>query len=186
MQERHINRDRYFEEQAQTTRKYYIPYIKRIVGDLPEKVLEVGCGEGGNLLPFAAVSYTHLDVYKRQLQFFQHHNSCSFSHHKAVSFFIKRNGGSVRIFTGRQGGQRGKTGYSNGADAGFSTSRHHHVRFPILNGTERLSDGMCASGAGGYHVDTFSFQAELDGNVSRRHIADHQRNQKGVHPARAL
>ena len=53
MQERHINRDRYFEEQAQTTRKYYIPYIKRIVGDLPEKVLEVGCGEGGNLLPFA-------------------------------------------------------------------------------------------------------------------------------------
>ena len=28
MQERHINRDRYFEEQAQTTRKYYIPYIK--------------------------------------------------------------------------------------------------------------------------------------------------------------
>ena len=53
MQERHINRDRYFEEQAQTTRKYYIPYIKQIVGDLPEKVLEVGCGEGGNLLPFA-------------------------------------------------------------------------------------------------------------------------------------
>ena len=53
MQERHINRDRYFEEQAQTTRKYYIPYIKRIVGDFPEKVLEVGCGEGGNLLPFA-------------------------------------------------------------------------------------------------------------------------------------
>ena len=53
MQERHINRDRYFEEQAQTTRKSYIPYIKRIVGDLPEKVLEVGCGEGGNLLPFA-------------------------------------------------------------------------------------------------------------------------------------
>ena len=42
MQERHINRDRYFEEQAQTTRKYYIPYIKQIVGDLPEKVLEVG------------------------------------------------------------------------------------------------------------------------------------------------
>lgn len=53
MQERHINRDRYFEEQAQTTRKYYIPYIKQIVGDLPAKVLEVGCGEGGNLLPFA-------------------------------------------------------------------------------------------------------------------------------------
>ena len=33
MQERHINRDRYFEEQAQTTRKYYIPYT--ISGDNP-------------------------------------------------------------------------------------------------------------------------------------------------------
>ena len=28
MQERHTNRERYFEEQAHTTRNYYIPYIK--------------------------------------------------------------------------------------------------------------------------------------------------------------
>lgn len=27
MQKRHTNRERYFEEQAQTTRNYYIPYI---------------------------------------------------------------------------------------------------------------------------------------------------------------
>lgn len=53
MQERHIDRGRYFEEQAQTTRSYYIPYIKKFMGDLPARVLEVGCGEGGNLLPFA-------------------------------------------------------------------------------------------------------------------------------------
>lgn len=53
MQERHTNRSRYFEEQAQTTRSYYIPYIKKFMDDLPAKVLEVGCGEGGNLLPFA-------------------------------------------------------------------------------------------------------------------------------------
>lgn len=53
MQERHIDRDRYFEEQAQTTRNYYIPYIKQFIGDLPTDVLEVGCGEGGNLYPFA-------------------------------------------------------------------------------------------------------------------------------------
>lgn len=53
MQERHIDRKRYFEEQAQTCRKYYIPYIKNHIGHLPHKVLEVGCGEGGNLLPFA-------------------------------------------------------------------------------------------------------------------------------------
>lgn len=53
MQERHSNRERYFEEQARTTARYYIPYIQHFVLQLPQEVLEVGCGEGGNLLPFA-------------------------------------------------------------------------------------------------------------------------------------
>lgn len=53
MQERHTNRSKYFEEQAQTTRKYYIPYINKYISTAPSHVLEVGCGEGGNLLPFA-------------------------------------------------------------------------------------------------------------------------------------
>lgn len=53
MQKRHTDRESYFEEQSQTSRNYYIPYIKEIIGTLPDKVLEVGCGEGGNLLPFA-------------------------------------------------------------------------------------------------------------------------------------
>ena len=53
MQERHTDRKRYFEEQARTSENYYIPYVKKISGHLPAKVLEVGCGEGGNLLPFA-------------------------------------------------------------------------------------------------------------------------------------
>lgn len=53
MQKRHIDRNRYFEEQSQTTENYYIPYIRKVIGYLPPKVLEVGCGEGGNLLPFA-------------------------------------------------------------------------------------------------------------------------------------
>ncbi len=53
MQERHSNRERYFEEQARTTERYYIPYIRRFVRAIPDEVLEVGCGEGGNLMPFA-------------------------------------------------------------------------------------------------------------------------------------
>lgn len=53
MQERHINRKCYFEEQSLTSKNYYIPYIQRVTGYIPTKVLEVGCGEGGNLLPFA-------------------------------------------------------------------------------------------------------------------------------------
>ncbi len=53
MQERHSDRERYFDEQARTTEKYYIPYIRQYLKRLPHEVLEVGCGEGGNLLPFA-------------------------------------------------------------------------------------------------------------------------------------
>jgi len=53
MQDRHLNRQKYFDEQVQTTRRYVIRYVSPFLnlGD-DTHVLEVGCGEGGNLLPF--------------------------------------------------------------------------------------------------------------------------------------
>lgn len=54
MQDRHINRDKYFEELANTCSRYYIPYISTFTEiSNRTKVLEIGCGDGGNLLPFA-------------------------------------------------------------------------------------------------------------------------------------
>lgn len=53
MHERYTNRKLYFEEQAFTTEKYVIPYINEvylITGTT--EVLEIGCGEGGNLQAF--------------------------------------------------------------------------------------------------------------------------------------
>lgn len=53
MQERHLNRKQYFEEQTYTTDKYVIPFIERIVKvDKGMRVMEIGCGEAGNLMPF--------------------------------------------------------------------------------------------------------------------------------------
>lgn len=53
MQERHSNRRQYFEEQALTTAKYVMPYLEAIKKiDANTSVLEIGCGEAGNLKPF--------------------------------------------------------------------------------------------------------------------------------------
>jgi len=53
MQERHKNRKIYFEEQGKTTAQYVIPYMEKVM-DINDqvRVLEIGCGEGGNLMPF--------------------------------------------------------------------------------------------------------------------------------------
>jgi SAM-dependent methyltransferase len=53
MHERHTDRERYFREQAYTTKTYVIPYIDSVLKVSKDiSVLEIGCGEGGNLLPF--------------------------------------------------------------------------------------------------------------------------------------
>jgi SAM-dependent methyltransferase len=53
MHDRHTDRERYFNEQALTSRKYVVPFIQEVMPvGARTAVLEVGCGEGGNLLPF--------------------------------------------------------------------------------------------------------------------------------------
>ena len=53
MQARHEDRKKYFDEQALTTARYVIPYVRDVFPlNKDTRVLEVGCGEGGNLVPF--------------------------------------------------------------------------------------------------------------------------------------
>ena len=53
MQDRHKDRQVYFKEQGDTTKKYVIPYVSSMMKlDENARVLEVGCGEGGNMTPF--------------------------------------------------------------------------------------------------------------------------------------
>ena len=54
MQERHKNRAIYFNELSITSKNYFIPYIQHWHSvETGTDVLEIGCGDGGNLLPFS-------------------------------------------------------------------------------------------------------------------------------------
>lgn len=79
MQKRHTDRELYFEEQSRTSSQYYWPYLQQYVGARPRKVLEIGCGEGGNLLPFAQAG---CQVYGMDL--------CKGRIEQAKAFFQKR------------------------------------------------------------------------------------------------
>lgn len=71
MQRRHSDRERYFNELAQTSRAYYLDYVKehKDIGN-GFSVLEIGCGEGGNLLPFAqsGCSVTGIDLSSQKIE----------------------------------------------------------------------------------------------------------------------
>jgi len=80
MQARHTDRRRYFEEQGLTTQRHVIPFVSDFLRvDEHLRVLEVGCGEGGNLAPFADLGCTcvGVDLNERQIShakaFFKDH-----------------------------------------------------------------------------------------------------------------
>ncbi|MGL4909160.1 MAG: class I SAM-dependent methyltransferase [Bacteroidales bacterium] len=80
MQERYTNRKLYFDEQCYTTEKYVIPYIEQYKKiDSKTKVLEIGCGEGGNLQPFVnrGCQCIGIDINEQQIKnariFFSQH-----------------------------------------------------------------------------------------------------------------
>ncbi len=50
MQKRHTDGRLYFNELANTSRNYYLDYVQKYIELKPEtRILEIGCGEGGNL-----------------------------------------------------------------------------------------------------------------------------------------
>lgn len=65
MQKRHLDRNSYFKELANTSREFYLPYLSRFCQvNASMNILEVGCGEGGNLVPFSQLGckVTGVDV----------------------------------------------------------------------------------------------------------------------------
>jgi SAM-dependent methyltransferase len=70
MQQRHQDRKQYFYELANTAREFYLNYLQPHITLSPNtRVLEIGCGEGGNLLPFAeqGCKVTGIDICKERI-----------------------------------------------------------------------------------------------------------------------
>jgi 2-polyprenyl-3-methyl-5-hydroxy-6-metoxy-1,4-benzoquinol methylase len=77
MQKRHTDRLQYFNEQSESTRKYVLPYIfeNTTIDDKKCRVLEIGCGEGGNLLPFLELGH---ECYGVELTEWSYNNAVNF------------------------------------------------------------------------------------------------------------
>ena len=80
MQERHQDKLRYFNEQAKTTGKFVLPFVEDLVQLNPQtRVLEIGCGEAGNLKPFldSGCQCTGIDIACNRIElakeFYQDH-----------------------------------------------------------------------------------------------------------------
>lgn len=87
MQKRHSNRQQYFNELAYTSEKYFLPYITDFVDiSSPISILEVGCGDGGNLLPLARRGHQVVGVDISQTRI-----------NDAISFFKQENADGVFI-----------------------------------------------------------------------------------------
>ena len=90
MQNRHTDRFRYFSELAATTQEYFMPYIKKFHDiNADTEILEIGCGEGGNLLPFAVAGckVTGIDISANRIRQAKEF----FSSKKCVAEFINDN-----------------------------------------------------------------------------------------------
>ena len=60
MQARHNNYERYFKESERSCQRYYYPYLQQFMAfsqAKPLRILDVGCGVGGNLAPFARMGH---------------------------------------------------------------------------------------------------------------------------------
>lgn len=71
MQQRHLDRQTYFNELTNTSREFYINYLGKYISlQKGTKVLEIGCGEGGNLLPFAqqGCNVTGIDITSTRIE----------------------------------------------------------------------------------------------------------------------
>ncbi len=107
-------------------------------------------------------------------------------HHEAAAVGVERQGGVLRI---RGAGQRlgvREAGDTDRYGTAVAAARDDGVGVAVLDGAERLADGVRGGGAGRHDVDAGALGAELDGDLAAGHVGDHRRDEVGGDPLAGL
>ena len=112
------------------------------------------------------------------LIFLQNQDTGALSQNKAIPPLVKGNRGPLGIVDGGQRHAAGEAGDSQLIQGGLRAAGDHGVGVAVADCVERLADGMCAGGAGGYHAHRRALSVMLNGNGAGGDIGDHRRDKK--------
>ena len=119
------------------------------------------------------------------LIFLQDEDAGAFAHDKAASAFVKRCAGALWVLVGGQRLAVCKACHSNWIDGCLGAAGNDGVGIAIADGAERLTQSMGGGGTGGDNRQVWSLCIKADGDVARRDVADHHRDQKWGDMARS-
>ena len=120
------------------------------------------------------------------LHLFQYQYARSFAHHETAPSCIKGQRAGLGILTCTECRQCREARYTDRTDRRLRTAGNHHIRIPVLDGTERFADRMGTGCARRYYINILSLQTISDADITGSHIGDHQRDPERAHLGRPL
>ena len=79
-------------------------------------------------------------AFQCMIKIFKHQDAGTFTHYKTISFFVERNGCTIRISACGQSSKCRKTGDADFADRCFCSTCKHQVCVTMLDAAESFSD----------------------------------------------
>ncbi|MPL70622.1 hypothetical protein SDC9_16381 [bioreactor metagenome] len=123
---------------------------------------------------------------KGMLVFFQHEDSGSLGHHKAVPVPVERSGSLFGLLVpGGQGLNVDKAGHAHAHDAGFGAAGDDRVGLVVPDESHGLSYGVGSRGAGGDDALAGAGYIEGHGDLGRTEVGQGLRHGEGRHPGGA-
>ncbi|MNQ80061.1 hypothetical protein D3C85_950260 [compost metagenome] len=120
-------------------------------------------------------------------QGFNHQDPGPFAHDKPIAVDIERTGGRFGIIGigGRQGAGRGKPAQADAVYGGLGPATDGDVGLTAANESGGVANGLHPCGAGRDRCPERPFEAEVDGDMARRHVDQEGGDGEGGQAARS-